>query len=106
MSVEVHVEKFSPYLRMSSSRAVSAFEYHAEALLAAKSRVDAALLGLWHHGMSGAELYSRWSHFAEDVKLVPDIGPDLGMPRFSAREYACQRVQKMTGYVPQPQTAA
>ncbi len=95
MTVEVHVEKFSPYHKMSSSRAVSSYEYHAEALLAAKARVDAALLGLWHHGMGGEELYSRWSHFAEDVKLVPD----LGQPSFSAREYARTRVQKMTGQV-------
>lgn len=93
MGVEVFIEAFSRHGRSGGRRTFSSHELRADALAAAKARVDAALLGLWHHGMGAQELYSRWSRFGEDVTLVPDSGH----PVFSAKTYAKTRVQALTG---------
>lgn len=93
MGVEVVAEPFSLVRSMGGRRVISTHATRPEAVAAAKSRVDAALLGLWHHGMSAKELYSRWTRLAENVVLVPDTGH----PAFSAHVHARMRVQDLTG---------
>ncbi len=93
MPIQVCVEDFSERFDGGSRRVVSTHETHASALTAARDRVEDGIVEFWRPGMSPEDFIRQWSMFGEDVFLVPDDGE----PRFSAMEYARERIQELAG---------
>ncbi|MGC4046384.1 MAG: hypothetical protein QM758_21545 [Armatimonas sp.] len=69
--------------RESGRYKVGEFDSYNEALTFAARRVDAGLVELLSPGQSARDLMDQWTHFGEDVFLVPDEAAN----RFSALDF-------------------